>query len=54
MHVRACTLFLMLSFVPADVVTVVVVVVKVVGKEEVEKVWHGCSTTFQVNDFGSP
>jgi hypothetical protein len=26
----------------------------VVGKEEVENVQHGCSTTFQVNNFGSP
>jgi hypothetical protein len=40
-------------FVPADVI-IVVVVVEVVGKEEVENVQHGCSTTFQVNNFGSP
>jgi hypothetical protein len=46
------TLFLLSSFVPADIV--IVVVVEVVGKEEAEKVRRGCSTTFQVNDFGSP
>jgi hypothetical protein len=54
MRARACALFVLSSFVPADVVIVLVVVVEVVGKEEAEKVRRGCSTTFQVNDFGGP
>ena len=54
MRMHACVLFLLLSFIPADIVIVVIVIVEVVGKEEVEKVRHGCSTTFQVNDFGGP